>query len=228
MNSWRAILPLGLRVSLRRFQRRLWNAAHREATARARISRPEAFPHVVARHESRLIRSVPQEMRPLQHSKIRNLELGCARMDRLLIERGEVFSFCALIGRTSYRRGFVDGLEMHAGRLVGAPGGGLCQLANLIFWMGLHLDLDILERHRHELDLFPDDGRSVPFGMGASVFYNYRDLRLRNHLSQPLVLRVGVRPPRLWGTVLSDRPLPFRVEIIERSHRFFRGSEGKV
>jgi len=60
------------------------------------------------------------------------------------------------------------------------------------------------------------------------VFYNYRDLRLRNHLSQPLVLRVGVRPPRLWGTVLSDRPLPFRVEIIERSHRFFRGSEGKV
>lgn len=224
----RAVVPHSVRAECHRGLRMIRNIADRLRPTRTTAPDPDAYPICLFEHSSILLRAVPDHLMPLQHNKVRNIELGCAGMDRLLLEPGEVFSFCALVGRTSYRRGFVDGLEMHDGRMLGAPGGGLCQLANLVFWMALHLDLEILERHRHGLDLFPDDGRTVPFGMGATVFYNYRDLRFRNSLSQPLLLRTTIDPPRLRGAFYSDRELPFRVEILELMHRFTRDDQGAV
>lgn len=224
----RSLVPHSFRAGLHRGLRRIQDITERPRPARSFAPIPEEFPVLVFEHSSTLLKAVPAHLMPLQHNKVRNIELGCASMDRLLLKPGDVFSFCSLVGRTSYRRGFVDGLEMHDGKMLGAPGGGLCQLANLVFWMALHLDLEILERHRHGLDLFPDDGRRVPFGMGATVFYNYRDLRFRNSLRQPLILRTMVEPPRLQGAFFSDRELPFRVEIVELMHRFYRDERGVV
>jgi vancomycin resistance protein VanW len=94
--------------------------------------------------------------------------------------------------------------------------------------MVLHLDLEVLERHRHETDLFPDDERSVPFGMGATVFFNYLDLQFCNTLAQPLLLRVSVQRPFLCGSILSTSERAFDVEIHETQHRFVRRAGGSV
>jgi vancomycin resistance protein VanW len=224
----RSVVPHAVRAELRRTLRRFQNLPARPRPSRRFAETPDAYPVRVFQHSSKLLKAVPDHLMPLQHNKVRNLELGCSRMDGLLLEPGDMFSFCSLVGRTSYRRGFVDGLEMHDSRMLGAPGGGLCQLANLLFWMAVHLDLKILERHRHGLDLFPDDGRTVPFGMGATVFFNYRDLRFQNSLSQPLVLRIEVDPPLLRGAFHSDRELPFHIEVVEQMHRFYRDDRGAV
>jgi len=224
----RSVVPHAVRAEVRRTLRRFQDLPARPRPSRRFATAPDAYPVRVFQHSSKLLKAVPDHLMPLQHNKVRNLELGCSLMDGILLEPGDIFSFCSLVGRTSYRRGFVDGLEMHDGRMLGAPGGGLCQLANLLFWMAVHLDLDILERHRHGLDLFPDDGRTVPFGMGATVFFNYRDLRFQNSLPQPLVLRVKVEPPLLRGAFYSDRELPFQVEVVEQMHRFFRDDRGAV
>ncbi|MFJ8513275.1 VanW family protein [Lysinibacillus xylanilyticus] len=45
-------------------------------------------------------------------------------------------------------------------------GGGICQLANLLYWMALHTPLIVTERHHHSFDPFPDSGRTLPFGSG--------------------------------------------------------------
>jgi vancomycin resistance protein VanW len=228
----RPAVPLRLRIEARRAQRRLADIPRRRSFASARVldaaRAPREFPHELMSHSSKLIRKVDPRWMELQENKVHNLELACAKLDGLLIQPGEVFSFCRTIGRTTRRRGYIEGLETRQGRLVGAPGGGLCQLSNLIYWMVLHLDLDIVERHRHETDLFPDDERTVPFGMGATVFYNYRDLRFRNSLTQPLVLRVWVERPLLRGAILSTEPLSFAVEIRETAHRFVRRADGSV
>ena len=150
------------------------------------------------------------------------------KLDRLLIKPGEIFSFCNIVGRTSKRKGYLNGLEMHRGKMVGAPGGGLCQIANLLYWMALHLNLHIIERHHHDMDLFPDDERSVPFGMGASVFYNYIDFRFRNNLPQSLLLRISVSHQLLCGAIMSDRDKFFDVVVSETLHRFVRADDGSV
>lgn len=222
------LIPYSWRINARRAHRWLLLLPNRRSFARAHVDDPSRYSCELTRHTSKLIRNVDEKWLVFQENKVRNLELACQRLDGLLIRPAEVFSFCQTVGRTTRGKGYLDGLEMHQGELVGAPGGGLCQMANLLYWMALHLDLEIVERHRHETDLFPDDERRVPFGMGATVFYNYRDLQFRNTLSQPLLLKVSVERPLLCGSIWSTEDIPFSVDIIETDHRFVRRADGSV
>jgi vancomycin resistance protein VanW len=224
----KGLVPYSLRIEARRAHRWLGNTYNRRRFAQLRADDSTRFPFKLVNHSSKLTRRVDSRWLQLQENKVRNLELACARLDRLIIQPGEVFSFCQTVGRTSRHKGYLDGLEMRRGALTGAPGGGLCQMANLIFWMVVQLDLEIVERHRHETDLFPDDERSVPFGMGATVFYNYRDFQFRNTLPQPLLLRVSVQRPLLCGSLLSTSEKVVDVEIYETEHRFVRRADGSV
>ncbi len=84
-------------------------------------------------------------------------------------------------------------MTISGGRPGQGLGGGMCQCANRIHWMALHSPLTVLERHRHDsLDLFPDFGRQVFFGVGASIAYHYLDYRLRNDADQPFQLSTWV------------------------------------
>jgi len=220
--------PYWLRVEALRARRTATTLGRRRLRARHRTDRPADYHHELVGHSSKLIRNVEPRWQQLQENKVRNLELACARVDRLVILPDEVFSFCGLVGRTTRRKGYVDGLEARGGELVAAPGGGLCQLSNLLFWMAFRLDLEILERHRHEMDLFADDERTVPFGMGATVFYNYCDLQFRNTLGRPLLVRVSVERPLLRGSFSSDAPAPYSVDVAETRHRFVRRRDGAI
>ena len=222
------VLPYWLRVEALRLRRSATTIGRRRPWARGKAESPDDFPCELVSHSSKLTRKVDARWTQLQENKVRNLELACVRVDRLLIMPQEVFSFCGLVGRTTRRKGYLDGLETRDGELTAAPGGGLCQLSNLLFWMAFGLDLEILERHRHEMDLFPDDERTVPFGMGATVFYNYCDLQFRNTLDQPLLLRVSVERPLLRGSIWSNAPAPLAVRVEETWHRFVRRSDGTV
>ena len=51
----------------------------------------------------------------LQHNKVINLRLAVARLDGVLIRPGETFSFCRLVGRTTRRRGYVEGMMLEEG-----------------------------------------------------------------------------------------------------------------
>ena len=40
-------------------------------------------------------------------------------------------------------------MVLSAGKIKSDVGGGLCQLANLLTWIVMHSDLDIIERYHH-------------------------------------------------------------------------------
>lgn len=101
-------------------------------------------------------------------------------------------------------------------------GGGICQLANLLFWMALHTPLQVVERHHHSFDPFPDDGRVLPFGSGAGVFYNYVDLRFHNPTSQSFQIKVWLTDKHLKGSIHTDRDWPFAFHLEERNHKFLQ------
>ena len=92
-----------------------------------------------------------------------NLSLAAPLVNGILIRPGETFSFWCLVGRTSARRGFREGLTISSGETSKGIGGGMCQFTNLIHWMVLHSELTITEWHHHDgVDLFPDFGRVIP------------------------------------------------------------------
>ena len=176
----------------------------------------------VFKHTSKLIRQAPGVDLALQHGKVRNLEVALPCVDGLLLRPGETFSFCRAVGQPTRARGFVDGMELSRGEARAGVGGGLCQLSNLLHWLVLHSPLTVVERHHHSFDPFPDDGRVLPFGSGATVFFNYRDLRFRNDTGLTFQLRVWRTDKLLEGELRADARVLTSYRVVERRHRFVR------
>lgn len=152
-------------------------------------------------HKSVLIRKLGSADMRLQYNKVRNLKLAAARVDGIVIQPGETFSLWRLIGEPTKRKGYVEGMLLSNGEVKAGIGGGLCQLANLLYWMTLHTPLIVTERFHHSVDIFPDSGRVLPFGTGATIFYNYIDLQFYNPTDQPFQFSVW-----LGTSVATDVP----------------------
>lgn len=189
--------------------------------------RQESFlPIRLFKHQSPLIRKLGNVDLRLQQNKVINLRLAANCIDGAIIRPSETFSLWRLIGKPTAKRGFVEGLLISQGKPISGIGGGLCQMANLLYWIFLHSPLIITERHHHSIDLFPDSGRTLPFGTGATIFYNYFDLQVYNPTKNTFQIRVWVDDEHLKGELLSDSDTKYSYSIIEREHAFERDETG--
>lgn len=176
----------------------------------------------VFKHTSKLIRVAPGVDLALQHGKVQNLRAALPFLSGVVVRPGETFSFYDLVGEPTRARGFVDGVELRDGVPRPGVGGGLCQLANMLHWLVLHSPLTVVERHHHSLDPFPDSGRVVPFGSGATLFYNYLDFRFRNDTDATFQVRLWLTDKLLEGELRCSRKWPEKFHVFERNHRFVR------
>ena len=152
----------------------------------------DRFPVVIAESVSRLWTAQSEAEAQLVSGKVHNLRLAAKHLDGTFISPGATFSFWSVVGRPSRRRGFVAGRELREGCLIANVGGGLCQLSNALYAAALDAGLEIVERHNHSR-IIP--GSQAEIGRDATVFWNYKDLRLR--MLQPIVLEVLITPADL-------------------------------
>jgi vancomycin resistance protein VanW len=176
----------------------------------------------VKKHQSLLCRKLGTSDPMLQVNKVINLRLVASRLDGVLIRPGETFSFYRHVGLPTRRRGFALGMELSNGEARPGIGGGICQAASLIHWLVLHSPLTVVEHHHHSFDPFPDEGRILPFGSGATVFYNYADYCFRNDTEDLFQLRLRVLEHVLEGDLRCERELPFSYHVFEKNHGFSR------
>lgn len=176
------------------------------------------LPYSCTSHKTPLLRKLRDVDMWMQENKIVNLRLAAARMNSVVLRPGETFSYWYLIGRPSAKKGYREGMLLRNGKVVAGVGGGLCQLSNLIFWMTLHTPLTVTERHRHGYDVFPDSDRTQPFGSGATCFYPYGDLMIRNDTQDTYQLLVTVGEQDLIGEWRCSAQPACRYEIVEREH----------
>jgi len=148
----------------------------------------------------------------MQHNKVTNLRIAAACTNGLVLRPGETFPFCRTVGKASVSRGFVDGMLLSNGKAMSGVGGGICQLANLLYWMVMHSSLTVVERSEHGFDPLPDNNRVIPWGSGAAIYYNYVDLVFRNDTDSTFqfVTRVGDRYLEGSCGPTSSRPTPTR------------------
>ena len=183
------------------------------------------FKFTCKKHQSLLRRKLGNSDPQLQENKIANLKIACPTIDRIVIKPGETFSFWHQLGEATAEKGYVEGMQLSRGEVVRGVGGGLCQLANLLYWMALHTPLEIAERHHHSFDPFPDENRVLPFGSGAGVFYNYIDLRFFNPTDLNFQIRLWVTDEHLKGAIFADREPPYSYHVFEKEHRFTTDGE---
>ncbi|TCI32839.1 MULTISPECIES: VanW family protein [unclassified Exiguobacterium] len=178
------------------------------------------LPHLIHTHRTPLYRRLRDVDMEMQRNKVINLHIAIKQLNNLIVHPGEVLSYWKSIGRPTKRKGYVDGMILHYGKVTTGVGGGLCQLSNLIYWITLHSPLTVTERYRHSYDVFPDSRRDQPFGSGATCSYNYLDLQITNQTTQTYQLLLYIEGDELVGEWRSDIPPAVSYRIYEQNHHF--------
>lgn len=180
------------------------------------------LPSIIARHQSVLMRRLGDSEERLQKQKITNLHQAIAKLNQVVIPAGKIFSLWTIVGRPNIKNGYVNGMLLSGGKIQEGVGGGLCQLSNLLYWLFLHAKIEIVERHHHSFDVFPDSGRVLPFGGGATIMYNLLDLKIKNISSEPIQIKLWLTDKHLKGQILSTQPAKSKFNIIEKNHLFIK------
>ena len=180
------------------------------------------LPYINVKHQSVLLRKLGDVDMQLQVNKVKNLQIALEKINGILIQPGEIFSFWELVGKPTAQKGYLEGVLISKGKVKVGIWGGLCQLGNLLYWMFLHLPVEIIERHRHSYDLFPDSGRVLPFASGATVFYNYVDLKVKNTLEYPIQIKLWTDEKYLKGQIRSPQAKEVKIHVFEEDHCFIR------
>ncbi len=179
----------------------------------------DKLPFEVFTHKTPLIRKLQGVDLKLQYNKVKNLSIAVKKLNGVIIKPGQTFSYWKLIGKPTYRKGYLKGLVLnYNGTFTEGIGGGLCQLSNLIYWMTLHTPLTVTERYRHSHDVFPDSNRTQPFGSGATCSYNYLDLQIFNNTDNEFQLMVYMTDDYLVGEWRASSEIGTQYEVHEKEH----------
>ena len=195
----------------------VWTFGRKRYSKRRRWDK---LPHSVKSHNSVLIRKLGESEMYLQYNKIKNLEIAIKAINGIVILSGETFSFCRLVGLPTRRKGYVEGMEISQGIPRPGIGGGICQISNLLYWLVLHSDLTVTERSHHGYDPFPDNNRVLPFGSGATVFYNYIDLQVENRTPAKFQINLWLTDKCLEGELRTNIEPMFTYSIFEKNSEF--------
>lgn len=171
-------------------------------------------------HKTPLLRQLKDVDMYLQYNKIENLKIASKKLDGLVVEPGQIFSYWRQIGEPNKKEGYKEGMVLYNGKFMPGIGGGLCQLSNLIYWITLHSPLTVVERWRHGYDVFPDAKRTQPFGSGATCAYPAIDLQIRNDTKEDFQLKIWLDDNFLYGGWFSNKKPEVEYEIFESDHRF--------
>ncbi len=186
------------------------------------IQNEKKLPFRVKKHQSVLLKKLGDSDMQLQINKITNLKIASQKISGIIIKPGEMFSFCKLVGLPTEKKGYLHGMELSFGESRAGIGGGICQISNLIHWLVIHSPLTVIERYHHSFDPFPDDGRVLPFGSGATVFYNYRDYQFKNDTEHTFQINLWFSKKCLEGELRVDRELEYVYHVFEKEHEFLK------
>lgn len=207
-------------IFLRRFRQKIKNLNHNIARTKWDYKK-----YINIRHQSVLMRKLGDADMKLQENKVINLKLAIKKLDWIIINPWEVFSFWELVWKPTYNKWYLDWIVINHWWVSSWVWWWLCQLSNLLYWMFLHLDVEILERHRHSYDIFPDSWRVLPFASWATVFYNYIDLKVKNTLDYPIQIKLWADKKYLKWQILSDFTKKEKYHVYEKYHTFIKSND---
>lgn len=195
-------------LPLRKWQRKLcfYAAMRRDGARYAKEQRADRLPYLVYETSCPMINEKTGFELKYQLNKVFNLRLAARTLDGLLINPGETFSFWQAVRYADRHTPYKDGLAEINGVLRTEYGGGLCMLSNLLFWLLLHTELTLVERHGHREKAFPEPPSEAPMGVDATVAEGWLDLKLKNETEQPFQLEIDFDDERIIGRVYCAAP----------------------
>ena len=211
--------PFAYSISLKKqiWVRHLKNLFTSEKFASARSNEP--LKDVVFSVSGDMIKRGPGINPEHQFNKAENIRLACSKLNGLIINPGETFSFWKTVGCTSRKNGFLEGRILKNGKLVAGIGGGLCNLANSLHIVVMNSPMTVTELHHHSDALAPDEGGvRKPYSAGTSVNYNFIDFRFRNDTDTKVQLMAYCTGDNLTVELRTEKSFPVYFRIVEEDH----------
>lgn len=160
-----------------------------------------------------------------QENKVFNLKLAAKKLNGLIIKPGETFSFWQAVHRADKHIPYKEGLTVMNGKLVTSPGGGLCQMSNLLFWVFLHSPLTIIERHTHKVKEFPGLRGDEPEGVDATVNEGWLDLKVKNETDMTFQISIAFSEDNMYCGLYANIDMPYKYEIDGKNLMYFREND---
>lgn len=140
-------------------------------------------------------------------NKIHNLKIVGSKINNLIIQPNEVFSFWKLIGKPTQKNGFKEGRNLINNHISSDFGGGICQFSSILYFLALQSGLKILERFPHSVDIYKENERFTPLGSDCTVVYGYKDLQIQNVFSFPVQLQCFISDEELHLNLISPNEI---------------------
>jgi vancomycin resistance protein VanW len=212
------LIPSEAKVKLRVFQRYVKDLLTGELAQLAKFNRIEDEQKQSFKPQF----CISQAILPTQYSenKKHNLNLAIQRIEDVVINPGEVFSFWHLVGKPDRAKGYREGRSLVGNQLKAEYGGGLCQLSGLLYFLTLKAGFPTLERYAHSHDIYTEVTRFSPLGSDATVVYGYKDFRFQNHLSFPIFFRFDLQDHEISALLCTPQPVhEYKIEfLVEEYH----------
>ncbi|MGM0370187.1 MAG: VanW family protein [Bacillota bacterium] len=128
-----------------------------------------------------------------------NIKVATKLINNTLLTSGEVFSFNQEVGPRNKERGFKESTEIVNGELTVGVGGGICQVSSTLYNAAIEPGLEIIELHHHSQDV-----GYVPDGKDATVTWKYLDLKFKNNLETPIIIKAEIKGNKLNISLLGE------------------------
>lgn len=159
-----------------------------------------------------------------QYNKIFNLKLAGNKINHLLIQPKETFSFYMAVRKADKKEKYKQGLTLVNGKIEFVEGGGLCQISNLLFQVFLNSPLTIVERHTHEMKDFPDSMENTLKGIDATLAKGFLDLKVRNDTNNTFQIVISFDDEYIYGKLLSKDKMEREYKIKNENLKYLKKS----
>ena len=128
-----------------------------------------------------------------------NVELSAAKINGVVLNPGEVFSYNDVVGKRTAEAGFKLAGAYAGGKVVQEIGGGICQTSSTLYCAALFANLEITQRDCHMFAV-----GYVPWGMDATVSWGGPEFKFKNNREFPIKIVAKTENRELtieiWGT----------------------------
>lgn len=121
-------------------------------------------------------------------SRIHNVALAASKLNGILIEPGQTFSFNDALGDISIYTGYQQAYIIKDGKTVMGDGGGVCQVSTTLFRGALNAGLPIVERNAHAYRVHYYEEDLGP-GYDATVYSPTLDLKFKNDTGNHILIQ---------------------------------------
>lgn len=139
-----------------------------------------------------------------------NIKLCASAINKTLIDVNGEFSFNAVVGERTEKRGYKSAKIILNGEFVDGVGGGVCQVSSTLYNAVILAGLRVLESHAHSLPV-----SYVEPSFDAMVNSSFADLKFINNTKNPVYLTAEADDERIKINVFGE-PMNYKVLRISK------------